>query len=243
VLHHALLTEIGPTFERRFIDDSYACLTGRGPARAVLRHLGWTRRHRYRLSLDVRAYFASIRHDVLIGLLHRRLRDARTRRLVEQIVSTGGEVYRSPLAIDVLGRAVPPGRGLPIGTWFSQWSSALYLDGLDHYAKRALGLRAYLRYGDDVACFHDDPAVLRDARDAMAEWLEAERGLALNPKRTAIEPTRRPCTFLGYRVSRAGLRVAPKVWRRMRAKLRAAERRGPERLARSVAAYEALFRL
>ena len=31
IVQNALLTEIGPAYERGFIDQSYACCTGRGP--------------------------------------------------------------------------------------------------------------------------------------------------------------------------------------------------------------------
>ncbi len=43
---------------------------------------------------------------------------------------------------------LPPGTGLAIGSSLSQWAANLYLDGLDHFIKRELGIRAYLRYLD-----------------------------------------------------------------------------------------------
>lgn len=207
VVHHALLTEIGPTFERGFIDHSYACCAGRGAHRAVIRHLGWTRRHRYRLSLDVARYFPSVEHARLRALLARRIRDERTLALIDEIIAAGGAVYQSAKARKLLGE-VSEGRGLAIGTWFSQWSGALYLNGLDHFIKRELKIGAYLRYGDDLALFADDRDALVAAREAIGAWLAAERGLALNAKRGQVDPTTRPCTFLGYRISRAGLRPA-----------------------------------
>lgn len=236
VLHHALLTDIGPTYERGYIDQSYACCTGRGTHRAVLCHLRYTRRFRYRLSLDVRRYFPSVDHGILLELVARRLRDARTVELVRQTIVAGGEVYRTPPAIELLGPS-RDGAGLAIGSWFSHWASALYLDGLDHFVKRTLRVPGYLRYGDDCALFADNRGLLVEARAAVVEWLRDHRRLTLAPRSGAVSPTSRPCVFLGCRISRAGVSPSGKSWRRMRRRLREADARGPEALARTVAAY------
>ena len=53
----AVLDDIGPHYERGFIEHSYTGAKGRGPHRAVLRYQGWLRRYRYRLCLDIRRYF------------------------------------------------------------------------------------------------------------------------------------------------------------------------------------------
>ena len=54
-------------------------------------------------------------------------------------------------------------RGLPIGNLTSQFFANLYLDAFDHFVTEVL--RApYVRYVDDFALFHDDPAVLADWR-------------------------------------------------------------------------------
>jgi hypothetical protein len=42
VLQRALLDGIGPTYERGFIDQSFAVRSGRGAHRAALAYLGWT---------------------------------------------------------------------------------------------------------------------------------------------------------------------------------------------------------
>lgn len=243
VVHQAVIAEIGPTFERSFIDHSYACRTGRGPQRAILRYLGWNRKYRYRLRLDVRRYFPSVHHDTLLALLFHRVRDPRTRDLLERLVRAGGRVYSDPLAARVLGLDVhplPAGTGLAIGSHLSQWCGALYLDGLDHHVKRVLKVPGYLRFMDDMAFFSDDRQQLADVRAAVRAWLAERRGLELNPKQGDICPTTEPSIFLGYRVSRSGLAIGPKVKQRMRRKLRAAGTRGPLAVGRVVSSYRAV---
>jgi RNA-directed DNA polymerase len=246
VLHQAVVAEIGATFTCRFIHDNYACLPGRGPQRAVLRYLDWTRRRRWRLSLDVRRYFPSVQHDILLELVFRQLRDRDARALLELLIRRGGDAYRTRLARQVRGgdgEPAAPGTGLPIGSSLSQWAANLYLDGLDHFVKRTLRVRSYLRYMDDMTLFADDAAELAAAGAAIAAWLHEQRRLALSTRPGAVVPAAAPSTYLGYRVSRAGLAPGRTLRRRMRGKLRAASRRGPCPLRQSLASYHALIGL
>lgn len=54
-----------------------------------------------------------------------------------------------------------------------------------------------MRYVDDFALFHDDPAVLADWRSKIERYLEGRR-LKLHPRKTFILPTAEPTAFLGY---------------------------------------------
>ncbi len=244
VVHQAVVGELAPHYERSFLPQSFAWGSGRGPHRALLCFLRLSRQYRFRLSLDIKRYFPSIRQDILLGLFAHRLSDPQTLALLGQILRSGGEVYRSAAAATVLGLdndPLGPGCGLPIGSYVSQWSGALYLDGLDHFVKRALKILGYLRYMDDFSLFSDDREQLLAARDAVGEWLLRERGLQLGRKRWEVFDTREPTRFVGYRVSRAGLAPGPKVKRRLKKRLRASAERGPESLARSVASYRGVF--
>ena len=238
LLHQAIVRELAPHYEVGFIDHSYACQVGRGPQRAVLQFLAWTRRYRFRLGLDVRRYFLSIDHERLLALIARRLADARTLALVRMLVSSGGEVYRTRLARQVLGLRddpVPPGCGLPIGSSLSQWAANLYPGGADHFVKRVLKVRGCLRYMDDLTLFADSAQELEEARLALTTWLREQRRLELKP--AAVVPAGEPCTYLGVRVSRGGLGPGEKFRRRMSERLQLAALRGPVAFERSLQAY------
>jgi retron-type reverse transcriptase len=242
VLHHALLSEIGPLFESRFIDQSFAAGRGLGPHRAVLYFLHCQRRYTWRLHLDIAAYFLSIGHRRLPELLAERINDDDTLDLIGRIISAGEMVYGSRLAQRVLGTRCPPaGYGLPLGSWFSQWCGNFYLDGLDHYIKRELKIPGYGRFMDDFVLFDNDKAVLIEARAAVAEWLARERGLSLNPKHLNIEPTSAAAVFLGYRVSRAGISPSRKLRRRLQQRMRIAADKGEQALIRTVQSYRGLL--
>ena len=243
LLHHALIDTLAPAYERGFLDQSYACRTGRGPHRAVLRALRWHREHAWHLHLDVRGYFPHIDHDVLLDLYARRLRDADTLRLLAGLLAHGGAVWQSALARRVasLPEDHPATVGLPVGTLLSHFSGALYLDALDHHVKRTLKVPGYLRYMDDLLLYHDDRGALQAAWEAIAAWLAAERHLTLKPSRAGITSTRTATTALGQRISRAGLAPGPKLRRRMRRRLREAIRKGPDALRRTLSTYRGMI--
>jgi hypothetical protein len=242
VLHHALINEIDPVFERRYIEQSFAAGHGRGPHRAVLYFLACQRRYPWRLHLDIHAYFLSIRHEQLLALFAERVKDRDTIALLRLVINASESVYGTPLAASTLGERCPaPGYGLPLGSWFSQWCGNFYLDGLDHVIKRTLKIPGYGRYMDDLVLFANDKTRLLNARASIAMWLADHRALRLNPKHLSIEPTQTPAVLLGYRVSRAGISPSRKLRRRFRGKLRAAAARGEAALCRTIRSYQGLL--
>lgn len=244
ILHRSLLAAIGPHFERRYIATHFTRGPGTGVHQAVLAFLATNRRFACRLHLDIRHYFPSIRHRLLERLLFHEIRDRRVRWLIQQILRSGESVYRSDLAALALPPAVlplPPRTGLPLGSWFSQWAGAFFLDGLDQHVKRAMKLPSYLRYMDDFVLFADDPETLRAARGEIAAWLLDARALSLNPRHDRIEQASEPAVFLGYRISRAGIGPSRRLRRRMRGRIATAARKGPEALRRTLVSYRGLL--
>jgi len=69
VVHHALIAVIGPPLERRFIPTSYANRQGYGTHRALRRFARACREHRWVLQADIRLYFPSIDHQLLLAQL------------------------------------------------------------------------------------------------------------------------------------------------------------------------------
>jgi hypothetical protein len=108
-----------------------------------------------------------------------------------------------------------------------------------HYVKRVLKIASYQRYMDDITLFHDDPAVLESARNEIEAWLAQERGLTLSI--ATVRPTRDPSTYLGFRVSRAGLAPGPKAKRRLKQRLSRAGLTAPAQLARGLQAYRGVL--
>ncbi len=246
IVHRALVDQIGPTFERSFSTAHYATGRGRGAHRAVLRFLGAMRAHRFRVKLDVRRYFLTVDRRLLIDLLAARIRasDRSTVELLETLIAASGSIYDTSLARRVLGldkNPLPPGCGIGLGSYLSQWCGAFYLDGLDQFVQRELRPGCYIRYMDDLALLDDDAARLEAARDAIRDWLHRHRSLRLKDRGTQVVSTAQSCVFLGYRVSRSGLSPSRKLRRRFEERMRQAAARGPESFERTLVAYRGLL--
>lgn len=186
VLHHAIVDVVDPIFERGFISDTYACIRGRGQHRAFERYRRFARSRRgqgYVLKCDIAGYFRSVDHEVLLGLLGRRIGDPRLLALLESLVAHGAEA---------------PGVGMPIGSLTSQMFANLYLDPLDHFVKEGLRVRHYLRYMDDFVLLLDDRAQARRRLAEIEAFLRERLRLRLNPRRRQVAPLASACDFLGY---------------------------------------------
>jgi len=198
VVHHALCSVVAPIFECGFIDDSFANRSGKGTHRAVARFEHFRNRHQYVLRADIYRYFPAMDHAILKSDLRRRIACRQTLWLLDTLID--GSNPQEPVNLyfpgdDLLTPAMRH-RGLPIGNLTSQLFGNVYLDPLDHFAKEVL--RApYVRYVDDFALFHDDPAVLLEWRQRMDDFL-ARRRLKLHPVKTFVAPTTEAAEFLGY---------------------------------------------
>ena len=155
---------IEPIWERRFIHDSYANRVGKGTHRALDRCQAFARRYPYVLQSDIRQFFPSIDHALLHTEFSRLIRDEDVLWLCDQILASGAGALpenREPAYFpgDDLFAPLRP-RGLPIGNLTSQFWANVFLNSFDHFVRRNLGCKAYVRYVDDMLFFADDKRTL-----------------------------------------------------------------------------------
>ena len=163
VLHHAIMNICVPVLEKSATFDSYACRIGKGNRRAVFRARKFAGRFPWYLKLDIRKYFDSIDHEIVLWQLARKIKD----RDVLDIFATILDTYHTD-----------PGKGVPIGALVSQHLANFYLTGFDHWVKRDLKVRGYVRYMDDFLLFGPDKAFLKDRLRRIEAYLE--KYLSLN---------------------------------------------------------------
>lgn len=221
VVHHALCNVIEPWFERRFIHENYANRIGKGTHRAIDRLQQFARRYRYVLRLDVVKHFPSIDHAMLHDILARTIRDDEVMWLVDTIIASGAGVLDNEYTMvwfpgDDLFAALRP-RGLPIGNLTSQFWSNCYLDPLDHFVKRELQCKAYLRYVDDMALLSDSKRELWRWKHAVVEYLATLR-LTVHPQ-AQVTPVAHGIPWLGFVVYPTHRRVKARNVRNFRRRL------------------------
>ena len=138
VAHHAIVSVAGPVLELGATDRSHACRRGRGQAAALRAARRYARRGGWYLKMDVRQFYDSVRHDVLLSLLARRFRERRLLRLFAGLLAS---------------HETAPGCGLPIGALTSQYLANFLLDGLDRLLLAFPGLAGRgleLKHGGEI---------------------------------------------------------------------------------------------
>lgn len=180
IVHHALINVLGPIWHKMFIPDSYACIPGRGLHSASNRIMHFVRRNKYVLQCDIRKFFPSINHDIMMQIIQHKIHDRRLLDVLHNIIySVGGQ------------------ENLPIGNLTSQWMGNLYLNEMDYFIKHTLHCRDYIRYCDDFCLFGNDVGELDECRKQIELFLECR--LALSFSRANINCVSHGVCFIGYR--------------------------------------------
>lgn len=136
---HALMCVVAPLWQAMFIQDTYACIPGRGIHAGSRRTMEFVRRNVYCLKCDVHKFYQSMDHDILLSIIRHKIKCLDTLWLLEDIV-----------------RSYPGGKNVPLGNLTSQQFGNLYLNELDQYVKHKLKIKDYLRYCEDFCFFHND---------------------------------------------------------------------------------------
>ena len=206
VVQWAIYQVLFPIFVNTFINDSFACIPGRGTHSAVKRLFYWlhqvdrkTEKYYY-LKLDISKYFYRIDHAVLLEILDRKIKDKELLQLLEEIINCEDTSFGLPLGVNVeeITERLPD-KGMPIGNLTSQMFANLYLNELDQYCKRQLRIHYYIRYMDDVIILADDKKRLHEIKELIDTFLQERLKLNLN-KKTAIRPVSLGIEFVGYRL-------------------------------------------
>lgn len=175
-----------------FIYDSYACMTGKGTHKAVDRVQDFMRRAKsnygddtYIINLDISKFFYTIDRSILKKLLRRTIKCKDTLWLLDLIIDSVDDISEI---------------GLPLGNTLSQLSANVYLNKLDQYSKRFLGIKYYVRYMDDVVAFAPNKEVAREWIKAMDQFVKVHLNLDVNPKKTQIFPLAQGCNAYGFKI-------------------------------------------
>ena len=148
---------------------------------------------------DVKSYYDSIDHHILITKLGELVKDARIISFVWKFLNRVVEYH---------GRFHEVKRGIPMGSSLSPLLGAFYLRGLD--MKLAIPGVFYARYMDDILIMTKSRWRLRHAIKILNEEFEL-LGLKKHPQKTTIGMVEKGFEFLGYHYGRDGLSLAGKT--------------------------------
>lgn len=181
IIHWCVVLVLKPVFMRGMYKYCSGSIPGRGAVygcRAVRKWINQDPTNTtYVAQLDVRKFYDSINHDVLMGMWRKKIKDRRMLTLIEKLLQTAP--------------------GVPIGNYTSQWMANFFLQGLDHFIKETLGVKYYIRYIDDLVLFASTPKELHTAVREIVKFLQP-LGLTLKANWQVYPLAKRGLDFLGF---------------------------------------------
>jgi RNA-directed DNA polymerase len=198
VVQGALKLILEAIFEADFCPNSYGYRPKRSPHQAVAEvRRSLLRRMSTVITVDLARYFDTIRHDLLLQQIARRVRDPAVLHLVKQILKAGGKI------------------GVPQGGPFSPLAANIYLNEVDWVFD---AIRRQTAQGPYEAVnyhrFADDIVITVSGHDSKRSWAAralhrlqehvARLGVKVNLEKTKVVDTIRGETFafLGFEFRR-----------------------------------------
>jgi len=190
IVHHALFKVLNPIFESTFISDSYSCRKDYGTHKGFKKLVSYSRKvsknytqNCWALKCDIKRFFDSVDHDILLGLIKLKIKDPDIMWLLEEIIR-GFEMEKS--------------KGIPIGNLTSQLFSNIYLNEFDQFIKKELKVKHYVRYADDFIILDQSRKALLSAIEDIKIFLDQRLKLSLHPRKVSLRKLTWGFDFVGY---------------------------------------------
>lgn len=186
------------TFVPQFINNSFACIQGRGMHKAALKVQSDMKKCKkmygeyYILKMDISKYFASINKQKLMEILKRKIKDENVLWLLKEIIFSKKE-----------------DTGIPIGNLTSQIFANIYYNEADQYIKHILKVKYYYRYMDDSIILMEKKEELKEVKNKIEEYIQNELFLKFNSK-TNIFKSKQGVNFCGYKINEYRMKLRTK---------------------------------
>ena len=221
VVHHAIMNAIEPLFERSFIYDTYANRKGKGTLNALRRAKYYSNKYEYVLKIDIKKYFPSIDHEILMQMLRKKIECNETMQLLIGLIENSNRQEDAFFYFDNDTLLTPYERrkGIPLGNLTSQFFGNWYLSEFDHYVKEQLKVKGYIRYVDDMTFFSNSKEFLESLVLVLDDSLAKFR-LRVHPYKTVLQKSADGMVFLGHKVYSTHFRLTSKAINRGRKNLK-----------------------
>ena len=210
VIQQAIAQVIGPLFDPHFSTHSYG-FRPRRSARMALEEMEQAHGDglRFAVDCDLKSFFDTVNHGLLMNRLLRKVHDMRVLRLISRYLNAG--------VILPEGGREPTPCGVPQGGPLSPLLANVMLDDLDKELETR-GLR-FTRYADDFLIFVRSRFAAQRVLRSVGQFIEGKLALVIN--RTKSKAARlSECTFLGFMMRRGKLRWTDAAVHRFKERVR-----------------------
>ncbi len=190
VLFHAIYRKLYHVFDPLFIHSVYSSRIQKGTHAGIDRLEVFLRKvsknysqTAFILKCDIRKFFDTVDHHILINLISKHITDNRLLNLIKEIIESFNHT---------------PGRGIPLGNVTSQLFANIYMNSFDQFVKHELKMKYYIRYCDDFVIIDESEQVLKNLIPKIFNFIKDNLKLDLHPRKTEIRKIRQGSDFLGY---------------------------------------------
>ncbi len=216
IIQQAIAQKLMPIYEPMFSDGSYGYRPGRSAKDAIERVREYAEEgYRYAVSLDLSRYFDTLNHERLLNRLRKEIKDERVIQIIKRYLKSG---------VMENGVVKETGEGSPQGGNLSPLLANIYLDEFDKEFERR-GVPC-VRYADDIVLLAKSERAAKRLLETSTTYLEDKLKLTVNRKKSKVTSVYaiQNFKFLGFALGRNGngafIRVHPKSWKKMKAKLK-----------------------
>lgn len=185
IIQWAIMLQIEDIFIKTFTTFTCASIPNRGIHRAsslLDKYLKDEEGTKYTLKLDIKKFYPNVNHKILKELLRKKIKDNDLLNILDLIIDS-----------------MDGSKGVPIGSYLSQYLANFYLNYFDHWLKQSKGRKYVIRYMDDVVILGSSKKSLHKLLLDISEYLDKELKLKVKDN-YQIFPTRtRGIDFVGYR--------------------------------------------
>jgi len=183
VVQHAVYRVVYPLCEKTFISESHGCRKNYGihSAREYIKKVvKESSQHDYYLQLDIKKYFYSFDRAVLRQIIEKKIKDEKLVNLMMMFAEFDSD------------------KGVPIGNLLSQLYGLMYLNPLDHFIKRELKIKNYVRYVDDFVLIGLKLDEARRLKTEVEDYIR--KSLMMELSKYKIMRISNGIDFAGYRI-------------------------------------------
>jgi len=213
VIQQSMLQVLSPIFEKKFSDNSYGFRPKRSAHDALLQSKRYMNEgYRDVVDLDLKSYFDTVNHDILIGLVYKEVKDKRIISLIRKYLQAG------VMENETINKTL---KGVPQGGPLSPLLSNIMLDVLDKELE-SRGQR-FVRYADDCNIYVRSKRAAQRVMTSIKHFIENKLKLVVNEEKSSVCKPRK-LKFLGYSFyyvkGGVDFRVHEKSIRKLKSKLK-----------------------
>lgn len=185
IIQWAIMIQIEDVFHQVFTGFTCAFLRNRGIHKAsklLTKYMKDVPGTAYCQKIDVSKFYPNINHSILKQLLRRKFKDADLLELLDLIIDS-----------------IPGEKGVPIGSYLSQYLANYYLAYFDHWIKEEIGVHYVIRYMDDIVILHYSKEFLHWLKNQMDKYLQENLQLKIKDNWQVFPTATRGIDFVGYR--------------------------------------------